>query len=310
MAVDPSARLLRKSRKPRDHRPWYQAGFALALNAWIPSWFRGEIFQGRIKGVCVPALNCYSCPSALGACPIGAMQTFFGGLRFNLSVAQKRFGFYVAGLMAAVGSAVGRLPCGWICPFGFIQELIHKIPTPKLRIPHWMTYFRYAVLAVMVVALPLLIVDEFGYGETWFCKWICPSGTLEAGLPLMLIKPDLRPLIGFMYLWKVGLLVLFVAWFVVTIRPFCRTVCPLGAFWGLFNKVSLFRMNVDDEKCTLCDKCHKDCPVDIKIYERANSPDCIRCLRCVSSCKFGAISYEFLGKRETSPDLRPASRAS
>ncbi len=196
-------------RKPRDKRPWYQAAFALGMNAWIPSWFKGEIFQGGIKGICVPALNCYSCPSAMGACPIGAMQTFFGGLRFNLSVAEKKFGLYVAGFLAAVGSAVGRMPCGWVCPFGFFQELVYKIPTPKLKIPHFMTYFRYAVLVTMVVALPLLIVDQFGYGETWFCKWICPAGTFEAGIPLILIKADLRPLVGFMYYWKVGLLVLF-----------------------------------------------------------------------------------------------------
>jgi len=292
------------ARKPRDRRPRYQAFFALAINAWIPSWFKGGIFQGGIKGVCVPALNCYSCPSAMGACPIGAMQTFFAGLRFNLSVAQKKFGLYVAGFLATVGSAVGRMPCGWVCPFGFVQELVHKVPSPKIKIPHFLTYFRYVVLATTVVALPLLIVDQFGYGQTWFCKWICPAGTLEAGIPLMLIKADLRPLIGFMYYWKLGLLALFLVWFVLSRRPFCRTVCPLGAFWGLFNKASLFRMAVDDEKCTLCDKCTKDCPVEISIYKSANSPDCVRCLKCVSSCKFGAISYEFLGKREVSPDLR------
>jgi ferredoxin len=292
------------ARKPRDRRPRFQAFFALAINAWIPSWFKGGIFQGGIKGVCVPALNCYSCPSAMGACPIGAMQTFFGGLRFNLSVAQKKFGLYVAGLLATVGSAVGRMPCGWICPFGFVQELVHKVPSPKIKIPHFLTYFRYVVLATTVVALPLLIVDQFGYGQTWFCKWICPAGTLEAGIPLMLIKADLRPLIGFMYYWKLGLLALFLVWFVLSRRPFCRTVCPLGAFWGLFNKASLFRMAVDDQKCTLCDKCYKDCPVEIKIYEKANSPDCVRCLKCVSSCKFGAISYEFLGKKEVAVDVR------
>jgi ferredoxin-type protein NapH len=291
-------------KKPRDRRAWYQAAFALGLNAWIPSWFKGEIFQGAVKGVCVPGLNCYSCPSALGACPIGALQTAFGGLRFNLSVAEKKFGLYVAGFLAAVGSVVGRMPCGWVCPFGFFQELLHKIRTPKLRVPHALTYLRYFVLAVMVVALPLLIVDEFGYGQTWFCKWICPAGTLEAGIPLMLIKADLRPLIGFMYTWKVGLLVLFLAWFVLSRRPFCRTVCPLGAIWGLFNRASLFRMAVDDGKCTRCDKCLKDCPVEIKIYEKANSPDCVRCLKCVSSCKFGAISYDFLGKKEVAADLR------
>lgn len=291
-------------RKPRDKRAWYQAAFALGLNAWLPSWFKGEIFQGGIKGVCVPALNCYSCPSALGACPIGVLQNSLGALRFNLSVAQHKFGLYVVGLLAAVGSAVGRMPCGWVCPFGFFQELLYKVPSPKIKLPRFTSYFRYVVLATMVIALPLLVVDEFGYGQTWFCKWICPAGTLEAGIPLLLIKADLRPLIDFMYYWKLGLLALFLGWFVLSRRPFCRTVCPLGAIWGLFNKVSLFRMAVDDEKCTLCDKCTKDCPVEIKIYESPNSPSCVRCLKCVSSCKFGAISYEFLGKREVAPDLR------
>lgn len=297
------------ARKPRDRRPWYQAFFALGLNAWVPSWLKGEIFQGGIKGVCVPGLNCYSCPSALGACPVGALQTSFAGLRFNLSVAEKKFGLYVAGFLAAVGSAVGRMPCGWVCPFGYLQELLHKIPTPKLDVPRFLTYFRYAVLATTVVALPLLVVDQFGYGQTWFCKWICPAGTLEAGIPLILLKADLRPLVGFMYYWKLGLLALFLVWFVLSRRPFCRTVCPLGAFWGLFNRVSLFRMAVDDAKCTLCDKCRQDCPVGIRIYESANSPDCVRCLKCVSSCKFGAVSYEFLGKKEVAPDLRAGPAA-
>ena len=291
------------TRKPREKRAWYQAAFALGLNAWLPAWFQGRIFQGQVKGVCVPALNCYSCPSAMGACPIGALQTFLAGLRFNLSVAERKFGFYVVGALAAVGSVVGRMPCGWVCPFGFFQELLHRIPTPKVRLPHFLSYFRYVVLAATVVALPLLVVDEFGYGQTWFCKWICPAGTLEAGLPLVLLNVNLRGLVGFMYYWKIGLLVLFAAWLVFSRRPFCRTVCPLGAVFGLFNKASFFRMAVDDQKCTLCDECTKDCPVEMKIYESPNSPDCVRCLKCVSSCQFGAVSYEFLGRREVARDL-------
>jgi ferredoxin-type protein NapH len=290
--------------KPRSRRAWYQALGALAINAWLPNWLTGKIFQGNIKGVCVPVLNCYSCPSALGACPIGAMQTFFGGLRFNLSVAEKKFGLYVIGLLGVVGSVVGRMPCGWLCPFGFIQELLHKIPTPKIKLPRFFSAFRYMFLAIFVVALPLLIVDQFGLGQTWFCKWICPAGTLEAGIPLVALNQGLRSLIGFMYYWKVALLVLFIGWMVVSIRPFCRAVCPLGAILGLFNKGSIFRMAVDDGKCTLCGACYRDCPVEIRIYESANSPNCVRCLKCLDSCKYGAISYTFLAKRETSASPR------
>ncbi|HSA95892.1 MAG TPA: 4Fe-4S binding protein [Acidobacteriota bacterium] len=298
---------MKKRVKPRDKRVWSQAVSALAINAWLPNWLTGGIFQGNIKGICVPVLNCYSCPSALGACPVGAMQTMMGGLRFNLSVAEKKFGLYVAGLMGISGSIAGRWTCGWLCPFGFLQELMYKIPTPKINFPKVLSYARYAFLAVMVLILPVLIVDQFGYGQTWFCKWVCPAGTLEAGIPLVLLNKGLRPLVGFMYYWKVAILFLFLGLMTVSRRPFCRAVCPLGAFLGLFNKVSFFRMVVDDEKCIRCGACRKDCPVDHRIDTSPNSPDCIRCLRCVSSCKYGAVSYDFPGKRKAGEDLPSAS---
>ncbi|MEN6312259.1 MAG: 4Fe-4S binding protein [Acidobacteriota bacterium] len=290
--------------KPRRKRIWYQALAALGLNAWLPNWLTGQIYQGKVKGVCVPVLNCYSCPSALGACPIGALQTSLAGVRLNLAAAEAKFGLYVVGLLGAVGSVVGRMPCGWLCPFGLLQELAHKIPTPKLRLPRAFSYGRYVFLAVLVVGLPLLVVDQYGLGQTWFCKWVCPAGTLEAGIPLILLNKGLRGLIGFMYYWKVALLFLFLGWMTVSRRPFCRAVCPLGAILGLFNKASLFRMAVDGEKCTRCERCRKDCPVEIGIYESANSPDCVRCLKCLESCKYGAISYDFLAKHETCPDSR------
>jgi ferredoxin-type protein NapH len=285
-------------------RRWFQTFSFLAINAYIPSWFKGKIYQGNFKGTCVPVLNCYSCPSALGACPIGAIQNFFASTKFNISIAQYQFGLYVLGFLGAVGSLVGRMPCGWLCPFGFLQELLYKIKTKKLRIPKFLTYMKYVVLVVFVVFLPLFIMDEFGFGQTWFCKWICPAGTLEAGLPLAAISADIRGQIGFLFSWKFAILVLFIAWMIVSKRPFCRTVCPLGAIFALFNKVSLFRIVVDDDKCTLCNKCWNDCPVDIKVYEKPNSPECIRCLKCIDSCKFGAVGYEFIKKKLPDPDFQ------
>jgi ferredoxin-type protein NapH len=293
-----------KTAKPRQRRPWYQAASALLVNAWIPAWFKGSIFQGNTKGICVPVLNCYSCPSALGACPIGSVQTLLGSSRFNLALGERKFGLYVIGLLGAVGAVVGRMPCGWLCPFGFLQESMYKIRTPKIRLPQFISYFRYVFLVVLVIALPLLIVDQFGFGQTWFCKWVCPAGTLEAGIPLVALNAGLRDLVGFMYYWKVAILVIFLVLMTISTRPFCRAVCPLGAILGLFNKGSLFRMAVDDEKCTLCNMCYKKCPVELHFYKTPNSPNCVRCLRCVDSCKYGAISYQFLGKREQAVDIR------
>lgn len=279
-------------------RRLFQVAGTLGFNIHLPSFLKGQIYQGNLKGVCVPVLNCYSCPSAIGACPIGALQHFLASLKFNLSIASYQFGLYVIGLLGAVGSLVGRMPCGWLCPFGLLQEMLFKIPTPKISIPKFLTYLKYAVLVLFVLALPLLVLDEFGYGETWFCKWICPAGTLEAGIPLVALNEGIRHQAGLLFSWKVLVLILFLAWMIFARRPFCRTTCPLGAIFGLFNKTSLFRMIVHEENCIKCDDCYKGCPMEIKIYETPNSPECIRCLKCADSCEYGAVEYEFLPKKK------------
>jgi len=280
----------------------FQIISVIVINPYIPAFFKRGIYQGDVKGVCVPVLNCYSCPSAIAACPIGSMQNFFASLKFNLAEAQYQFGLYVVGILSAVGSIIGRIPCGWLCPFGLLQEIIYKIPSPKIRIPKFMSYFRYAFLVIMVIALPLFVLDEFGLGETWFCKWVCPAGTFEAGIPLVALNENIRSQVGLLFSWKMIVLALFLTWMVFSQRPFCRTVCPLGAILGLFNKVSLFRMFVDEDKCIKCNTCYNNCPVELKGYESPNSPDCIRCLKCVDSCQYGALGYEFFPKKRIPVD--------
>jgi polyferredoxin len=279
-------------------RRLFQIFSTLGFNIYLPSFFKGEIFQGNTKGACVPILNCYSCPSAIGACPIGSIQNSFASLKFNLSIASYQFGLYVIGVLGAVGSLVGRMPCGWLCPFGLLQEALYKIRSPKIHIPKFMSYGRYVILVLFVFLLPLLVLDQYGFGQTWFCKWICPAGTLEAGIPLVILNEGIRSQVGLLFSWKMFVLILFLVWMVFSQRPFCRTTCPLGAIFGLFNKVSLFRMAVDDNKCIECNMCYKNCPVDLKIYESSNSPDCVRCLKCVNSCQYGAIDYEFFPKKQ------------
>ncbi len=281
--------------KREKKRRLFQVGAALAFNAYLPSFFRAGIFQGGIKGICLPALNCYSCPSAIGACPIGALQSGLSSVRLHLAAAQKQFGLYVLGFLTIVGSLVGRLPCGWLCPFGLFQELVRRQNWRGFKLPRFLTNFRYLVLVLFVILLPLIIIDEFGLGQTWFCKWICPAGTLEAGIPLVLLNPNIRAQVGFMFSWKMGILLLFIILMLFIDRPFCRTTCPLGAIWGLFNQASLFQMAVDEERCTQCLACQKICPVDINPSVTPNSPACIRCLRCLDVCPYGALSYSFLG---------------
>jgi ferredoxin-type protein NapH len=279
--------------KRLSRRRWVQIVSTIALNAYVPAFFTGTIVQAQSKGICVPVLNCYSCPSATAACPVGSIQHALASARARFSAGQFQVGLYALGSLGIVGAIVGRFPCGWFCPFGMVQELLHKIPGPKLRIPHLLSYLRYVVLALTVFILPFFVLDAFGYGDTWFCKWICPAGTLEAGLPLVAANAAIRAQVGPLFVWKVALLVAFVAWMIVSMRPFCRTICPLGAILGLFNKVSFLRLKVDGSKCKACGDCSKACPVDIDVPARPNSPDCIRCLKCVKACEESCIDYEF-----------------
>lgn len=277
-------------------RRWMQVVATLLSNAyWLFPWTR-SLYTGPLKAVCVPGLNCYSCPAATGACPLGALQTFMASVRPAFQAGRIHLGLYVIGFLGMLGSLVGRMPCAWLCPFGLLQEIVHKIPSPKFEIPHPLTYGKYAMLALFVFLLPLVVVDEFGYGLTWFCQFVCPAGTLEAGLPLMGLKPELRSLIGTLFFSKLTILVAVVIWMVVARRPFCRVLCPLGAIYSLFNRHSLFRMIYIPENCTHCRTCYRDCPMGVRFYEGANQKDCIRCLKCLqTSCRFGAIGYSLGG---------------
>ncbi len=266
---------------------------AIGFNLDLPSLLKGHISQAKTKGICVPVLNCYSCPAAIGACPIGSLQNSLDSLRYNLNLGQKKLGLYVVGSLGLVGVIGGRLPCGWICPFGWLQELIYKIPIRKLKIPACLTYLRYAVLLILVILLPLLLVDSLGLGSPWFCKLVCPAGTLEAGVVLALINPGLRSQLGFLFAWKVSLLVLFLVWMALSQRPFCRTICPLGTILGFFNKISAFEIKVDLDNCLVCNACQRACPVDIKIYENPASSQCVRCLQCQEVCPTGCITSGF-----------------
>lgn len=267
-----------------------QAGWGVLSNAYIKGFLPGApyIYRGPLKKFCVPGLNCHSCPGALGACPIGAMQAVFDGNK-------RRFAFYVVGWLAMIGLLVGRFVCGWLCLFGLIQELLYKIPGPKLKVPQKLDralrYLKYVVLIVLVFALPFIFRTKLGIGEPFFCKYLCPAGTLEAGVPLVILDKSLRPALGLLFKWKFAVLIVCLLSCTVIYRPFCKYVCPLGAFYALFQKVSFMRMHVDAHKCINCGLCAKACKMDIDPVKDANNAECIRCGECVGTCPHKAISF-------------------
>ena len=271
-------------------RSWIQAGAALASNAYLQGFLQGRIYSGPIKTVCVPGLNCYSCPGAVGSCPIGALQAVITGNKHN-------FSFYVVGMLMLFGVLMGRLVCGFLCPFGWIQELLHKIPGRKFRVPRKvdrpLRLMKYGVLVLFVLALPMFAVDAFKLGSPWFCKWICPAGTLEGGIPLIAANESLRAGLGFTFWWKISLLLITIVFSMLVYRPFCRYVCPLGAFYALFNRWSLSQLECDAARCNSCGSCVRACPMEVDALRNLNSPECIRCGRCVHACPEGAISLRF-----------------
>ena len=280
----------RRPRGPLSVQRTVQLISAVLLNGYALGFQKGEIFTGGTKGVCVPVLNCYSCPGALGACPIGALQTALGGLKGH-------FPFYVLGLLTLFGVALGRVVCGLLCPFGLVQDLLHKIPLPKIKVPKRIDrparYLKYGVLLVLVIGLPAFAVTKSGVRMPYFCKYLCPAGTLEGGIPLMIADPALRELAGVLFSWKVLVLAVILAASMVIHRPFCRYLCPLGAFYALFNRFSFFQMSVDRDSCVGCGICERVCPMEVEAVKNINSPECIRCGKCRAECPVGAISCGF-----------------
>lgn len=261
---------------------------ALLANPFLLNFKAGKIYKGPSKNLCVPGMNCYSCPAAAGSCPIGALQTISGSNRFHIS-------FYVMGFLLLVGSIFGRLICGFFCLFGLLQDLLYRIPTPKLHLPkkpdRMLRYLKYLVLLFPVLLLPSLLTDEFGLGEPFFCQYLCPAGTIEAGIPLLLTNPPLQQMVGALFHWKLGIAILIVLSAIFIYRPFCRYLCPLGAFYALFNKISLLHLQLDTHSCTSCGRCEKVCPMEVKPLDNINSTECIRCGKCQKSCASGAITW-------------------
>ena len=271
-------------------RFWLQVLATCFFNGYFMGIMKKRIYTGKSKGICVPVLNCYSCPSALGACPIGALQTVAGGQKHRIS-------FYTLGILTIFGVLLGRLVCGFLCPFGLFQDLLNRIPLKKMKVPpkidRTFRYLKYVILLLFVLIFPAFITDQYGTGEPWFCKYICPAGTMEGGLFHVAVNEQLRGLVGTLFYWKVFLLLVVVVGSIKISRFFCRYFCPLGAFYSLFNRFSFHQIQLNEMNCTHCNACEKVCPMDLKVTQELNSGECIRCGKCQAICPESVITSHF-----------------
>lgn len=272
-----------------------QIGFTIFTNGYVYGFLQGKIYQGNLKYFCVPGLNCYSCPGAVASCPMGALQALLNERGFTVP-------FGVLGFFFLFGSILGRFTCGWLCPFGLVQDLLYRIPFPKKRkrLPfhRWLSRGKYLVLFGLAVVGSLFLFGGFVKVPA-FCKYLCPSGTLLGALPLLGRNALLRRQIGGLFFWKLGILAGILALSVKVYRPFCQYLCPLGAVYGWFNRFCLVQLHWKEETCVSCSACEKACPVGLSVKEIAaecigHSAECIRCGRCVQACPTGACRWQHI----------------
>ncbi|MBS5668153.1 MAG: redoxin domain-containing protein [Firmicutes bacterium] len=274
----------------RNHLPTQrrliQLYAALLYNAHLKGYITGEIFTGKTKSVCVPGFNCYSCPGAVGACPLGALQN-------AIAASGSRTPVYVLGILMLYGITLGRTICGYLCPLGLLQELVHKIPTFKVkksRVTHVLSYLKYVILAIFVLAVPFWYAMQ-SYPVPAFCKYICPAGTFEGAIGLLSnpANSDKFSMLGILFTRKFVILLLITLTCVFIYRAFCRFLCPLGAIYGLFAKIAVVGVKVEAPKCTNCGRCTAQCPMDIR---HVGDHECIHCGKCIDVCPTGAISLK------------------
>ncbi len=280
-----------------------QLYFAVLFNANLKGFIHGNLFKGATKNICAPGINCYSCPGAVGACPLGTLQGAFSSKNHSTL-------YYVFGMLLIYCIMFGRMICGWLCPFGLVQELCYKVKTPKLKkspVTRLLSYLKYALLIFFVVIVPVLYAIR-DLPLPAFCKYICPAGTLEGGILRLLNESNIRDfaMLGPLFTWKFMLMISIIVGCVFVFRLFCRFICPLGALYGLFNKISVFGIKVDNSKCTHCGLCQAKCKVDIRT---PGDQECISCGACVGVCPTKAIQWKgpkiFLAHNECDENTPP-----
>ena len=286
-------------------RKLMQLYFALLFNANLKGYVTGSIYKGNSKILCAPGINCYSCPGAVGACPLGSLQDSFSAGKSTL--------FYVGGILLLYSVLFGRMICGWLCPFGLVQDLLYKIKTPKLKkspVTRILSYLKYVILVFFALIVPILYAVR-NIPLPAFCKYICPAGTIEGGLLLLANKANdsYFSMLGGLFTWKFLLMISIVVGCLFIFRLFCRFICPMGAIYSLFNKISIFGIRLDKGKCVDCGQCINKCKVDIR---HVGDQECISCGECIDVCPTKAISWKgtaiFLKANEGAPEKAKKQR--
>ncbi len=226
-----------------------------------------------------------------------------------------------------VGILLGRFLCGWICPFGFIQDLIGFIKRKKMelsiRTQETMIYVKYAVLSIaLFVSITFSITKLMGTHGNYesalgiFVKapftTLSPGETLFGALPQMILNfaetvsgtPILEALSGIanvspLFWVQLSIMIGILIFSAYVPRAWCRYFCPHAAIMAIMNKFSFIGLRRDPVKCTkgACRRCVEVCPMNVRIldlpWEKISDPECIYCLRCIDACPDKAITVKY-----------------
>jgi len=191
----------------------------------------GSIYTGNLKTICVPVLNCYSCPALLAPVRSAAYKQSRAARSsisaFTCSDSSLCSGYYSVVSSAdicALSSAAGSLTQN--------SDAEIKVPAKLNRI---LSFGKYVMLIGVVMLLPFIARNSFGMSDPYFCKYVCPAGTIGGGIPLVVLNPAMREAAGSLFIWKVTLAIAILVLSVFLYRVFCRYLCPLGAFYGSYS---------------------------------------------------------------------------
>ncbi|MFH1741639.1 MAG: 4Fe-4S binding protein [bacterium] len=272
-------------------RRWFQTVSVAALSL-------GPL--GEAKWLCLPVLHCHSCPISVVSCPIGVL-----GHYISIGVVP----ILLIGTILFIAALCGRAFCGWVCPFGFLQELLYKIPSPKFELWPPFRYGRYLSLAVLVILVPWIWGTQ---SPLYFCR-LCPAAAIEASIPYAVMSGGFVSSSAVITRFSLAGAILILM--VFNLRIFCRTFCPVGAITSLLNPISAFALRHDTQACPQCGQCKIACPVGVDLQEQPRGivykapADCILCLECTDACPTkNGLKGSFAGKIRKGSELSRPSR--
>jgi len=278
--------------------------------------FNAVLFGFEALPLLLPVLQSLGAPSKTVGDAFAAMQYM---------LYQTTFPWLPLASFLIIAVLLGRMLCGWVCPFGFIQDILGYIKRKHTEIsPRThkdMIYIKYGILGiVLLISITISVTTLMGIGRSYknalgvFAQApfnaLSPHDTLFAMLPIMtynafsagLSFQDILLGIGTLspLFWvRLAILALVIVFVIFTPRSWCKYFCPVGAIMALLNYFSFLGLKRDVVHCTKesCHSCVEACPMKVPIldlpWEKFTHPECIYCLECVDACKTKALKPKF-----------------